>query len=143
MQNLLISIKGIKPMIDQEQIDMWGYWGPEEATMTKVQEFARVMGQKVNPKLSAQLIEEEFLEWMDEYHEGEDSVKELKELSDLVYVVYGYANSRGWDLDTAVVRVHNNNMARCIWPDGSIKRRADGKILKNPDAPKVKLDDLV
>ena len=49
----------------------------------------------------------------------------------------------GYDLDEAVRRVHINNMGRMLQPDGTIKRREDGKIIKNPDYPKVKLDDLV
>ena len=57
--------------------------------------------------------------------------------------LYGYANTRGWDLDEAVRRVHDNNMGRMYQPDGTIKRREDGKIIKNKDYPKVKLEDLV
>jgi predicted HAD superfamily Cof-like phosphohydrolase len=71
------------------------------------------------------------------------SVKELKELADLTYVIFGYARVRGWNLLEAVSRVHENNMGRCVQPDGSIKRREDGKVLKNPDYPAVDLSDLV
>jgi len=71
------------------------------------------------------------------------SEADLKELADLVYVLYGYANAMDYDLDTAVKRVHENNIGRCKQPDGSIKRRADGKIEKNKDYPKVKLGDLL
>jgi hypothetical protein len=46
-------------------------------------------------------------------------------------------------LDEAVRRVHENNLGRCIQPDGSVQRRADGKILKNKDYPAVDLSDLV
>jgi hypothetical protein len=144
------------PGLDAEQIDMWDYWDeaqptPEPdktTTMDKVREFAEVMGQKPDPELSATLVREEFLEWSEErylYNYGGSSnhKDELKELSDLVYVIYGYANSRGWNLDEAIKRVHQNNIGRCVQPDGSIKRRADGKIIKNPDFPAVVLDDLV
>jgi hypothetical protein len=144
------------PGLDAEQIDMWDYWDeaqptPEPdktTTMDKVREFAEVMGQKPDPEMSATLVREEFLEWSEErylYNYGGSSnhKDELKELSDLVYVIYGYANSRGWNLDEAIKRVHQNNIGRCVQPDGSIKRRADGKIIKNPDFPAVVLDDLV
>jgi predicted HAD superfamily Cof-like phosphohydrolase len=60
-----------------------------------------------------------------------------------VYVIYGYANARGWDLDEALYRVHSNNLGRMYQPDGSIKRREDGKIEKNDSYPKVDLGDLV
>ena len=144
------------PGLDAEQLDMWDYWDeaqptPEPdktTTMDKVREFAEVMGQKPDPELSATLVREEFLEWSEErylYNYGGSSnhKDELKELSDLVYVIYGYANARGWNLDEAIKRVHENNIGRCVQPDGSIKRRADGKIIKNPDFPAVVLDDLV
>ena len=144
------------PGLDAEQLEMWDYWDeaqptPEPdktTTMDKVREFAEVMGQKPDPEMSATLVREEFLEWSEErylYNYGGSSnhKDELKELSDLVYVIYGYANARGWNLDEAIKRVHENNIGRCVQPDGSIKRRADGKIIKNPDFPAVILDDLV
>ena len=144
------------PGLDAEQLEMWDYWDeaqptPEPdktTTMDKVREFAEVMGQKPDPEMSATLVREEFLEWSEErylYNYGGSSnhKDELKELSDLVYVIYGYANARGWNLDEAIKRVHENNIGRCVQPDGSIKRRADGKIIKNPDFPAVVLDDLV
>ena len=143
-------------VLDAEQVDMWDYWDeaqptPEPdktTTMDKVREFAEVMGQKPDPELSATLVREEFLEWSEarylyNYGGSSNHKDELKELSDLVYVIYGYANARGWNLDEAIKRVHQNNIGRCVQPDGSIKRRADGKIIKNPDFPAVILDDLV
>ena len=143
-------------VLDAEQVDMWDYWDeaqptPEPdktTTMDKVREFAEVMGQKPDPELSATLVREEFFEWTNERylhnHQNLSNHKdELKELSDLVYVIYGYANARGWNLDEAIKRVHQNNIGRCVQPDGTIKRRADGKIIKNPAYPAVVLDDLV
>lgn len=123
------------------------YYNQESAmttptVMDMVKEFAKVTGQEPNPILSASLIVEECEEWFTAYdHETEQ--EEIKELADLLYVIYGYANSQNWDLDEAVRRVHENNIGRCIQPDGSIKRREDGKILKNKDYPKVQLGDLV
>ena len=94
------------------------------------------------------MVREEFFEWTNERylhnHQNLSNHKdELKELSDLVYVIYGYANARGWNLDEAIKRVHQNNIGRCVQPDGTIKRRADGKIIKNPAYPAVDLSDLV
>jgi NTP pyrophosphatase (non-canonical NTP hydrolase) len=134
-------------------MDMWDYFDEPEkeasGIMGMVQEFARTTGQKPTTTMSAHLIDEEYEEWSEEctrYHRyvwGYQPKEELKELADLLYVVYGYANTRGWDLDEAVRRVHENNMGRMYQPDGSIKRREDGKILKNKDYPKVELGDLV
>lgn len=85
------------------------------------------------------LIEEEVQELL----KAPNKENALKELADIVYVVYGYAVTFGWDLDEAVRRVHENNMGRMYQPDGTIKRREDGKIMKNKDFPKVNLEDLV
>lgn len=106
-----------------------------------VREFAKVTGQEPMYQLYAKLIEEEHGEWKAEYAYG-STTDQLKELADLVYVIYGYANARGWNLDEAVRRVHDNNVGRCVQPDGTVKRREDGKILKNKDYPKIDLNDL-
>lgn len=114
---------------------------PEWATPTDmVKEFIKVTDQVVDAGLYATLIEEEQEEFQ---KEKPDTVGELKELADLVYVCYGYAIARGYNLDEAIKRVHENNVGRCIQPDGTVQRRADGKIMKNPDYPKVYLDDLL
>lgn len=142
-------------MLDKDQIDEWStseqYWSeppksyPTPLEMTK--HYQKVTGQEPNPAMSATLIKEEYEEWWwwcnflgNRQYEAEE---ELKELADLVYVIYGYANASGWDLDEALYRVHSNNLGRMYQPDGSIKRREDGKIVKNPDYPKVDLGDLV
>lgn len=105
-----------------------------------VKEFMSVTGQTPDPGLQAILMGEEYDEWADT---EPDTVEELKELADLVYVIYGFAEARGYDLNEALVRVHQNNIGRCIQPDGTVHRREDGKIIKNPDYPKVQLEDLI
>jgi len=142
-------------MISGNDLEAFGYWDMVDAYPEKkptildmVEEFRVTMGQDKDPCMSVQLIKEEYKEWIEALNTLSDStalddMKELKELADLVYVIYGYANSIGWDLDEAVRRVHQNNMGRCIQPDGTIKRREDGKIIKNPEYPKVNLEDLV
>lgn len=104
--------------------------------------FAKHTEQEGSPSLYATLIQEEFEEWRSSYLKN-DSINELKELADLLYVVYGYARVRGWNIDAAFDRVHLNNLGRVTQDDGTIKRRDDGKILKNPNAPKIDLGDLV
>lgn len=56
----------------------------------------------------------------------------LKETCDLVYVLVGTAVSLGWDFDEAFARVHASNMAK-VWPDGTVRKREDGKVLKPPE----------
>jgi len=136
-------------LISQEDInamkDTYAYWSEDEESMeTKdlVKEFARLAAQSPSAGLYATLIQEEFDEWRSSYLRDEKE-PQLKELADLIYVVYGYANIKGWDLDEAIYRVHVNNVGRMFQPDGTIHRRKDGKVIKNKNYPKVNLSDLV
>lgn len=100
--------------------------------------------------LRHKLIEEEFnevtqelqmeiwddFEYMDvknhpKYDKGFDINRLAKELSDLLYVVYGTAAAYGIPIDDVYRKVHQNNMSK-LQPDGTVKYREDGKVLK-PD----------
>lgn len=137
-------------MITEHDLQAFGYYDAIEQQVHKtptemVKEFAKTSGQKPDASLYGYLIEEEFAEWQYENWTilHYKPTLELKELADLLYVIYGYANARKWDVEEALRRVHKNNMGRMYQPDGSIKRREDNKIIKNPDYPKVDLGDLV
>ena len=114
-----------------------------------VEIFAETMRQEKNPEMSLKLVFEEFSEFWEEADEEHRNYKPLnrekvlKEMADLVYVLYGYARSLDLPLDEAVRRVHKNNIDRCVWPDGGVKYRADGKVLKRDNPPKIDLGDLV
>ena len=93
------------------------------------------------------LIVEEFKEFLEA--EGmlfrENIVLEaeaLKELADLVYVCYQYAENMGWFLDEALDRVHKSNMSK-LGEDGKPIYREDGKVLKGPNYKPPTLTDLV
>lgn len=134
-------------MITYEDLTDMGYYdeGQDYPTpMDMVREFKETAKQPTNIEMSRKLIREEFDEWLIEVlNPNGNKSAELKELSDLVYVIYGYALNMGWDLNEAITRVHENNMERMTQDDGTIKRREDGKIIKNPNTPKVQLGDLV
>ena len=66
----------------------------------------------------------------------------LKELADLVYVCYQYAENMRWDLDEALYRVHESNMSK-LDDDGHPIYREDGKVLKGPNYKPPNLEDLV
>lgn len=125
-------------MAKWKEIGMEADTKPQTVT-EMVLEFVTKTEQVPTDELYAQLIIEEYKEWLT----SEDILEEMKELSDLVYVIYGYALAKGFNLEEAVRRVHKNNLGRCIQPDGSVQRRPDGKILKNKDYPKVQLEDLI
>jgi len=87
------------------------------------------------------LIDEEYKEFRNAaYREGSEAT--LKELADLVYVCYQYAENMEWDLDEAMRRVHRSNMSK-LGLDGKPIRRADGKVLKGPNYEPPTLTDLV
>ena len=66
----------------------------------------------------------------------------LKELADLVYVCYQYAENMGWFLDEALDRVHVSNMSK-LGKNGKPIYREDGKVLKGPDYEPPTLTDLI
>ena len=128
--------------------DQFREWVETPNIMQMVEDFRFTAGQDKNPFVSKTLVVEEYLEWSAEafnlvVHKRYSKEDELKELADLVYVIFGYANSLGWDLNEAVKRIHENNMGRMYQPDGTIEYRKDGKVMKNESYPKVNLEDLV
>jgi len=93
------------------------------------------------------LIVEEFKEFLDAENQlimglRVNAADCLKELADLVYVCYQYAENLGWDLDEALNRVHQSNMSK-LGEDGQPIRREDGKVLKGPNYKPPTLTDLV
>lgn len=114
----------------------------------RVVEFNEAMGVSVFPdelpkthelSLSATLIEEEVDEL---FGEVPGTVGDLKELCDLLYVVYGHAARIGYDMNTAFNRVHEANM-RKLGDDGKPIYREDGKVLKGPNYQPPDLSDCL
>ena len=87
------------------------------------------------------LIVEEFEEFRSAVN-NEPYENELKELADLVYVAFQYAENMEWDLEEALDRVHKSNMSK-LGLDGKPIRRADGKVLKGPNYQPPILTDLI
>ncbi len=65
-------------------------------------------------------------------HQERNLVETADALGDLVYVIYGMALESGIDLDAVLAEIHHSNLSK-LMPDGSVKRREDGKILKGPN----------
>ena len=92
------------------------------------------------------LIQEEFKEFLEAegmlfMHGRNHQEHALKELADLVYVCYQYAENMGWFLDEALNRVHLSNMSK-LDKDGKPIYREDGKVLKGPNYKPPNLSDL-
>ena len=97
-------------------------------------------------KYQKDLIIEEFKEFIEAegmlFRHGRNFKEEcLKELADLVYVCYQYAENMGWFLDEALDRVHKSNMSK-LDEDGKPIYREDGKVLKGPNYKPPNLEDL-
>ena len=93
------------------------------------------------------LIVEEFKEFLEAdgrlFRTGSEPKADcLKELADLVYVCYQYAENQRWDLDEALDRVHKSNMSK-LDDNGQPIFRQDGKVLKGPNYAPPNLEDLV
>ena len=92
------------------------------------------------------LIVEEFKEFLEAdgfmFKHGHNVQLEcLKELADLVYVCYQYAENMNWFLDEALDRVNKSNMSK-LGEDGKPIYREDGKVLKGPNYKPPDLSDL-
>ena len=93
------------------------------------------------------LIIEEFKEFLEAegflFRHGENFQTDcLKELADLVYVCYQYAENMRWDLDEALNLVHKSNMSK-LGDDGKPIYREDGKVLKGPNYQPPDLSDFI
>ena len=93
------------------------------------------------------LVVEEFKEFLEAEQQlivgfSRNATETLKELADLVYVCYQYAENLGWNLDEALYRVHQSNMTK-LDDSGKPIFREDGKVLKGPNYKEPNLNDLV
>lgn len=96
--------------------------------------------------LRGRLIIEEYYEVIEEIasfetNKGMSRKKLTKELADLMYVTIGTAVTFGLPLEEVFAEVHKNNMSK-VHPDGTIRRREDGKILKPDTFKEINLDHL-
>ena len=105
----------------------------------KVKEFHKAFGQPVGESpqfltddriaLRRTLIEEEYEEFLQAIYDG-DLVNAAKEVTDLLYVVYGTAVEMGIDIDSVFDEVHSSNMSK-LDENGKAIFRDDGKVLKS------------
>ena len=116
-----------------------------------VREFTKAMGQPLDQPCGFDLGYDAKLESMrfkliiEELHEFTDATDKenlLKEMADLLYVIYGYAATYGLPIDEAFKRVHESNMSK-LGDDGKPLYREDGKVLKGPNYKPADLGDLV
>ena len=95
------------------------------------EEFAELMGAVYGPRARA-IIEAATVEAVAADEGERDVIEAADALADLVYVVYGMAIESGMDLDSVLAEVQASNLSK-LMPDGSVKLREDGKVLKGPN----------
>lgn len=76
------------------------------------------------------LINEEYSE-LEHSMINQDIVEIADALGDLLYVIYGTALSFGIPIDAVMAEIHRSNLSK-LDEDGTVIRRADGKVLKGP-----------
>ena len=125
-----------------------------------VAEFHTAMGMERHARLNVELlqlrmslIQEEMLElkeavdhacsllWYHKAVPASDVAHILKELVDCQYVISGFADAFGLQMQPAFVRVHESNMSKLV--DGKPVKREDGKVLKGKNYTPPNLLDLV
>ena len=95
------------------------------------EEFAELMGAVYGPRARA-IIEAATVEAVAADEGERDVIEAADALADLVYVVYGMAIESGMNLDSVLAEVQASNLSK-LMPDGSVKLREAGKVLKGPN----------
>ena len=113
----------------------------DKTNFERVKQFMETFGQEVKSspefpdqrtqELRVELIKEELRE-LQEAIDAKDIVEVADALTDILYVVYGAGAAFGIDLDACFEEVHESNMSK-LMPDGTVKYREDGKIMKGPN----------
>jgi Icc-related predicted phosphoesterase/NTP pyrophosphatase (non-canonical NTP hydrolase) len=79
--------------------------------------------------LYAELVREESKEFWDGIANKND-LETLDGIADTIWVLVGYAHSRGWDINGAFNEVARSNMSKVDIASGKLLKREDGKVLK-------------
>ena len=95
------------------------------------EEFAELMG-AVYGKKARSIIEDATAQAVAADDGKRDVIDAADALADLIYVIYGMAIESGMDLDSVLAEVQASNLSK-LMPDGSVKLREDGKVLKGPN----------
>ena len=79
--------------------------------------------------LYAELVREESQEFWDGIATNND-LETLDGIADTIWVLAGFAHSKGWDINGAFNEVARSNMSKVDSVSGKLIKRADGKVLK-------------
>lgn len=93
-------------------------------------------------KLYVKLITEEFVEFIDALMD-ENEVEQLDACCDMIYVIAGYAHSKGWDIIGAMDEVCRSNNSKVDIESGKLLKREDGKVLKPESYFRPELSEFI
>ena len=88
------------------------------------------------------LIAEEYDEFKDAIKVN-DSVETLDACMDMIWVILGYCQSRGFKVDDAWAEVSRSNLSKINKETGKVLKRSDGKVIKPDDWSPPDLTDCV
>jgi predicted HAD superfamily Cof-like phosphohydrolase len=80
-------------------------------------------------ELYANLVKEEIAEFWKGIDDS-NAVEILDGICDSIWVLVGYAHSRGWNVISAFEEVARSNMSKVDIETGKLLKREDGKVLK-------------
>ena len=93
--------------------------------------------------LYAKLITEEFSEFLEAFIDNDD-IEQLDACADMIWVIIGYALSRGWDIEGAWKEVTRSNFSKFDADTGlPIKNPETGKIMKPATFSEPQLKDFL
>lgn len=126
-----------------------------ESNFEKVKQWCEDFEASKKPYLWMSLVVEEFKETLEAFglkniqvtYDANvatemDKVALLDGICDLLWVTYGLGHSFRWNVDEAFEEVNRSNQSK-KWPDGTVHKREDGKILKGPNFSEPRLKKFV
>ena len=116
-----------------------------------VEKFLKAVGQTppefpVNENEQSDLYKKLIKEEIDEFWEADeldDDTERLDACFDMIWVIVGYARSRGWDMQKAWIEGAASNLSKIDPDTGLVRRREDGKILKPEGWAEPNFDQFV
>jgi predicted HAD superfamily Cof-like phosphohydrolase len=93
-------------------------------------------------KLYAELVREESQEFWDGIATNND-LETLDGIADTIWVLVGYAHSKGWDLNGAFNEVARSNMSKVDPSSGKLLKRDDGKVMKPASYSPPELEEFL
>jgi hypothetical protein len=117
--------------------------------MNDVKKWLEAVGQTTDTdndaqrRLYAKLITEEFSEFIEAFVD-EDEIEQLDACMDMIWVIIGYALSRGWDVEGAWQEVTRSNFSKFDAETGlPIKNPETGKIMKPSTFSEPELESFI